>query len=97
MALKALSRTRVRLLGWSDPRAYEAGKTDDGHSFPAGRSMQVCVGSDAHDFTVMKVNQASIDAVAGTLANAGPGIEVEIEFEQTRRALVLHKLTAAAK
>lgn len=81
MALKASpSVSRCLVLGWSDPRPYDAGSIG-GRAFPAGRSMRVCVGTEEHDFTVLKVKSANVDKVAGVLAQLGGRWgDVEIEF-----------------
>jgi hypothetical protein len=97
MPLKALTRARVRLLGWTDPRSYDAGTTEDGRSFPAGRSMQVCVAAEEHDFAVLKVKKESVDAIAGVAAQMTPGVEVDITFETTRHGQVLHSLGLPGK
>lgn len=96
MALLVKSAHVVRLAGWSDPKPYAAGTTDDGASFPAGVSMSVCVMSDPHDFTVCKVDKEAVNAVAGVISSLTPGVEVEVEISKGyRNQTVLHSIKRA--
>ena len=95
MALRALASASGILLGWTDPRPYDAG-TIDGVAYPAGRSFRVCIGTEAHDFTVLKVKSADVDSVLVALGACARGTEVTVEFEQTGSGPILRKLRALA-
>lgn len=82
MALQTRTEMEVVLLGWSPPREYKAGVTDDGHAFPAGRSMRICVGTADTDFDVCKVDKEVLDQVHATLLPLGRGVMIKLTFTQ---------------
>jgi hypothetical protein len=96
MALKPVRGSdRVTLLGWTEPRPYEAGSMN-GRPFPAGRSMKVCVGTDDHGFTILKVKNADVANVHGALSDLGRGVLVDIEYTpQQNEAPHLHLVARA--
>lgn len=92
MALKVATTTdEVILLGVTEPRPYEAGTTDNGTPFPAGKSMKVCVGSiQEDDFYVMKVKTADVDAVWSVLKDVGRGHTILAEYSRERGQYRMH-------
>jgi hypothetical protein len=88
MALKrAVACDSVKLLGFSDPRKYDAGVINDARgsvSFPAGVSMKVCVGTGVHDFSVLKVKSEHVPAAIEVLADCLPGVGLTIEYTEGR-------------
>lgn len=96
MALQTLSESEVVLLGWSPPRDYKAGKTDTGIDFPAGRSMRICVGTEEHDFNVVKVDKEAIDAVYHSVAPLGRGVACRLTFTQKYGEFICIRLEALA-
>jgi len=101
MAILALSAATVRLAGWTEPRAYDAGtiKGADGSDikFDAGVSMQVCFLSGTHDFTVMKVKTAEIPVIVNALKGLKVGDPVNIEFEKNSGNYRLYAMLPPAK
>lgn len=80
MALKpGREHRRVTLLGYTTPRAYEAG-TFGGTAFPAGMSMRVCIGHDEYGFDVLKVKGRDFSNVWPTIEQCARGVEIDIEF-----------------
>lgn len=101
MALVALSRQTVTLVGWTDPKPYKAGtfKSDDGERIPfdAGISMQACFISGDHDFTVMKVKTEQVPAIEAALRTLKRGDQVVVGFEKNGTAYRLYELASAGK
>jgi len=101
MALVALSRQNVTLVGWTDPRPYDSGtfKADDGSTvdFPAGVSFKVCVASGEHDYTEMKVKTAEVNAVHQALQGLKRGDQVVVSFEKNSGNFRLFEIAGAGK
>lgn len=80
MALKpGREQRRVLLLGYTTPRAYDAGEFK-GKPFPAGMSMKVCIGHDDFGFDVLKVKGRDFSEVWPTIEQCARGVEIDIEF-----------------
>lgn len=88
MALQTMTEMEAVLLGWTPPREYKAGTTDNGTPFPAGRSMRICVGTAEHDFDVLKVDKEELDSVHAAVASIPCGEPIRIMFTQRYGQLV---------
>lgn len=101
--LRATGKAVTRVLGWTEPRPYDAGEIN-GTKFAAGVSFRVCVAVDDHGFQVFKVKDAEAQDISKVLATMTPGATVEIEFQDPSgtspfgvlRALKLAQPAAAA-
>lgn len=103
MGLKPATGTdRVVLLGFTAPRAYEAGSMG-GRSFPAGRAMRVCVGTEdpnnpnAQPFNVLKVKNDDVDRIWNSISMLTRGAIVDIEYvpgDNIRLVALAHVLEA---
>lgn len=95
-----VSTRTVTLVGYTKPRDYKAGKTDDGHEFPAGRSMKVwAFDPEDHDdmgVEMLKVKTDECLLVEKSLAGVGRGVQVEIDFVKSGQDLVLKAVRVPA-